>query len=405
MRNKKAAIGAWCLYDWANSAFPTIIVTFVFAAYFTKSVAINPIMGTSQWGKAIALAGVIIAFLSPVIGAIADREGQRKPWLALFTVLCIIASIFLWFTRPMVADVSWALTWMVVGLIAFEVGMVFYNTMLSDISSPQYLGRLSGWSWGLGYFGGLASLLIVLFVFHVNTTEQLRMTGPFVAIWFLVFAWPLFVWTPDQPSTGLSYRKAASKGLTSLYLTLKSVRQNKEIFKFILARIFYIDGLNTLFAFGGIYAAGTFGMSFKEIVEFGIGMNVSAGLGAIIFAWMDDFKGSKPTILLSLLTMMVCASVTLVTHSKLIFWIFGMGLSLFVGPVQAASRSLLIRLSPKEKITEMFGLYAFSGKATTFLGPWILAVLTLTFKSQRIGMSSVLVFMAIGFLILLTVRK
>lgn len=413
--SSRSAIVAWCIYDWANSAFPTIIMTFVFATYFTKSVAKNTFLGTAEWADAIALAGIIIAISSPIFGAIADHEGRRKPWLAFFTILCIISSALLWYTRPISSDVSWALSWTVLGIIGFEIGMVFYNSMLSDLAPKNYLGRISGWSWGLGYFGGLTSLLIVLFVFvdghglwphlDIKTAEQIRISGPFVALWFLIFAWPLFAWTPDRPSSGIGYRKAISQGLKSLYKTLITVKQHKEVLKFLLARIFYIDGLTTIFAFGGIYAAGTFGMSFAEVIQFGIAMNVAAGLGAMAFAWLDDYKGAKLTILISLTVMVICGSAMLLVHSKLLFWVYGMGLSLCVGPVQAASRSLMIRLSPKELITEMFGLYAFSGKATAFMGPWILGAITLAFHSQRLGMSIVIVFLIFGALILTRVKE
>lgn len=402
--SRKSVI-SWCIFDWANSAFPTLILTFIFATYFTKAVAKNPIIGTSQWGDAVALAGLLVAILSPIFGAIADNEGRRKPWLGLFTLLCILASGMLWYTLPHPADVNWALTWIVLGIIGFEVGMVFYNSMLSDLATKEYVGRLSGWAWGIGYFGGLLSLIIMLFVFKVNTTSEIRLVGPFTAIWFAAFGWPLFVWTRDHASSGISYRKAISEGLVSLYNTIKKLREHKKLFTFLLARILYIDGLNTIFAFGGIYAAGTFGMSFAEVIKFGIAMNVAAGIGAMAFAWMDDFRGSKITLLLTLSIMTFCVAAMLIVHSKLHFWLFGMGLSLCVGPVQAASRSLLIRLSPKESITEMFGLYAFSGKATSFLGPWILAMLTSYSQSQRIGFSSIVAFLIIGGVLLCLVKE
>lgn len=367
--------------------------------------AINAITGTSQWGHAIALAGLLIAISSPIFGSIADHEGRRKPWIAMFSLLCIISSAFLWYTRPIHADVQWALTWVVLGTVGFEIGMVFYNAMLSDLAPKNYLGRLSGWAWGIGYFGGLLSLVVMLFGFQLHTFTEIRLVGPFAAAWFALFAWPLFIWTPDRPSTQLSYGKAIRNGLRSLYEMLKAMTQYKEIFKFLVARIFYIDGLNTIFAFGGIYAAGAFKMTLSEVAVFGIAMNVAAGLGAMSFAWMDDYKGSKPTLLLSLAIMIICGSAMLLVHSKLLFWIYGMGLSLCVGPVQAASRSLLIRLSPKELITGMFGLFAFSGKATAFLGPWILATLTMASQSQRIGMSSVILFLIVGGTLLLFVKE
>lgn len=403
VRSKKALL-AWCLFDWANSAFPTLILTFIFAAFFTKKVALNPIVGTAQWGDAVAFSGLLVAIASPIFGAIADREGRRKPWLAIFSILCVIASAMLWYTKPSHTDIQWVLTWVILGIFGLEVGMVFYNAMLSELAPRNYLGRISGWAWSTGYFGGLTALSLMLFVIHINTDEKIRLVGPFVAIWFLIFSWPLFVWTPDRCSTGLPYSKAIKEGLLTLYKTLSAVKCHKEIFKFLVARIFYIDGLNTIFAFGGIYAANTFKMSLVEVIEFGIAMNIAAGLGAATLAWLDDLRGSKSTLLLALIIMIFCGTSMLIVHSKTLFWIYGMGLSFCVGPVQAASRSLLIRLSPQSLITELFGLYALSGKATAFLGPWILALLTEAAKSQRIGMSVTMLFLFLGALLLLFVR-
>lgn len=414
LKNKKSII-AWCLFDWANSAFPIIVTTFIFATYFTKSIAKNTILGTAQWGDATALAGICIAILSPLLGAIADNEGRRKPWLALFSMLCIVSSALLWFAKPSSDYVTYALTWVVLGTIGLEVGMVFYNSMLSDIAPPSHTGRISGWSWGVGYFGGLLCLIIALvfFVedhFHLllldkTTLQQVRICGPLVGAWFLAFAWPLFIWTPDKPSTGMGITTSIRTGLSTLLTTLKSLKKHPDIIKFLIARILYIDGLNTIFAFGGIYAAGTFHMSFAEVLKFGIVLNVGAGIGAIFFAWMDDLKGSKLTILLTLIVMLITGTSMLVVTQKASFWALGIVLSLCVGPIQAASRSLMVRLSPKDKITELFGLYAFSGKATAFIGPWIFGTFTLLFKSQRAGMGTVMVFLLLGAGILFFVKN
>lgn len=407
---------AWAFYDWAASSFSVIILTFVFATYFTKSIAVNEIVGTAQWGHAIAIAGIIVAILSPIFGAIADYEGRCKPWLAFFTILCIVATSLLWFAEPSPNYIYFALTFVVLGAIGQEVAQVFYNSMLSDIAPRKYIGRYSGWGWGFGYFGGIVCLLISLFVFiegkipwvNLNhaTAEHVRIVGPFVAGWYLLFGWLIFAFTPDRSSTGHGVLKALRIGLKVLGQTLKKLFHNdhREILKFLLARMIYMDGLNTIFAFGGIYAAGTFGMSFAEVIQFAIAMNICAGLGCIAFAWLDDYRGSKLTILIALAIMIVAGTALLFIHSKTQFWIFGMMLSLGVGPIQSASRSLMIRLAPKELITEMFGLFALSGRVTAFIGPWILAYVTLTFASQRAGMGTTLVFLLVGAIGLLFVR-
>lgn len=405
---------AWSLFDWANSAFPTLITTFIFATYFSEKVAPNKILGMAKWADAVALSGLIIALLSPFLGAIADYEGRRKPWLAFFTLLCVIASALLWTVEPHPDNMHKALTYVVIGTVGLEVGMVFYNAMLSQLAPPGYTGRVSGWSWGLGYFGGLTCLVIALFGFidggltwlHLNkaSAEQIRIVGPFVAVWFFIFACPLFIFTPDQPASGIGIQGAIRKGTASLVHTLKSLRQFKNIMIFLLARMLYIDGLNTIFAFGGIYAAGTFHMRFAEVIQFGISMNIAAGLGAICFSWMDDYRGAKITVLTTIVIMLLCGAGMLITTSVMWFWILGLGLGLCVGPIQSASRSLMVHLAPKHLITEMFGLYAFSGKATAFIGPWLLGLVTLATQSQRLGMATVLIFMSAGAAILCKVH-
>ena len=406
-------LAAWCLYDWANSAYPTVITTFVFAAYFTKGVAVDPITGTSQWGLAISISALCVALIGPLLGAIADHSGRRKPWLFSFTLISALCAMGLWFVTPEPGSVFMALFFVGVGTFAFELGMIFYNAMLPDLSPPRKIGRWSGWGWGLGYVGGLTCLALTLVAFVQTGTpwfgldkemaEHLRATGPMVGLWMLIFAVPLFVFTPDKPS-GVGFTEASKRGITSLIETFKHVTQHTNIARFLIARMIYTDGLNTLFAFGGIYAAGSFGFSFEDLILFGIGINVTAGLGAASFAWIDDWIGPKLTILISITALIFLSSALLLIDNVFLFWVFGLGLGIFVGPAQSASRSMMARLAPPEMRTEMFGLFALSGKATAFLGPALLAIMTDAFASQRAGMASIVVFFIIGALLLLRVN-
>ena len=414
-RVTRRARAAWCFYDWANSAFPTVIVTFVFAAYFAKAVAPNPIEGTTMWGYALSASGIAIALVSPVVGAIADMRGCRKPWLAGFTAICIVASALLWFTLPEPGSIVWGLTLFAIGNLAFEAGTVFYNAMLPGLARPAEIGRLSGWGWGLGYAGGLCCLTLALVVFIQPETppfgldkeaaEHIRIVGPLVAVCFLVFSLPLYIWTPDAPATGKPIGAAVRDGLIMLGRTLRTIHRTGPVFRFLVARLLYIDGLNTLFAFGGIYAAGTFGMALDEIILFGIALNVTAGLGAASFAWIDDWIGPKRTVLIALFAIVLFGIPLLLIESKAMFWALGLCIGIFMGPAQAASRSLMARLAPPDQMTEMFGLFAFSGKVTAFLGPAVLATVTAAFASQRAGMATVLVFISVGAAILMTVKS
>lgn len=409
------ALFAWCSYDWANSAFPTVITTFVFAAYFTKAVAVDEVTGTAQWGYAMSLSALAVAIAGPVLGAVADHGGRRKPWIAGFTALCVVLTGLLWFVRPESSFVLRTLVLAAAANFAFEMGVVFYNAMLPDLVPRRRLGRLSGWAWGLGYAGGLSCLVagLVLFVqpkpplFGLNpdSAEHIRITALLVAGWVGLFSLPLFLWTPDAPASGVSLADSARRGVGTLVSTLKRIGGHGQIARFLLARMIYTDGLNTLFAFGGIYAAGTFGMGFTEIMIFGIGLNVTAGLGAACFAWVDDAIGSKRTILIAVAGLAVFGSALVLVEDRALFWAFGLGLGIFVGPAQAASRSFMARLAPAHLRTEMFGLYAFSGKATAFLGPALLGFVTAATGSQRWGMATILAFFVVGGVLLLPVRE
>ena len=411
----RGAIAAWCLFDWANSAFPTVIVTFVFAAYFTQAVAPDPETGTGLWGSAISLSAFAVALLAPLLGAVADRGGPRKPWILFFTVVCVLAGGALWTIAPGPALLLFALVVVGIANAAFELGQVFYNAMLPEIAPRSMFGRVSGWAWACGYFGGIASLAACLVFFALpetplfgldkETQEHIRITGPFVALWFALFAWPMFLFTPDRPSAGLPVATALRQGLAQLVGTVRQLRRYGNIARFLLARMLYIDGLNTLFAFGGIYAAGSFGMDFQEILVFGILLNVTAGLGAAGFAWIDDWIGSKRTILIAVAALTLFGSAILLIESKLWFYILGCAIGVFIGPAQAASRTLMARLAPAELRTEMFGLFALSGKATAFVGPALVGWVTVWADSQRVGMATILLFFIVGLLLMIPVRE
>jgi UMF1 family MFS transporter len=412
---RRSAVFAWCLYDWANSGFPTVITTFVFAAYFAQAVAPDPVTGQALWGHALSVGGLVVALSSPLLGAVADRSGARKPWVAVFCLLCIVPTALLWGVRPAPGDIPMALVLVTVATIAFELGMVFYNAMLPAVAPAERIGRISGWGWALGYLGGLSCLVLNLVAFvqaeppalglDKGALEHVRVVGPVVACWFALFAIPFFLLVPDRERTGVSAREAMRQGARQLWSTLRRIGHYRNIALYLAASLLYLNGLQTLFAFGGIYAAGSFGMSTAEVIKFGIALNVTAGLGAFLFGFVDDRWGAKRTILISLVGVAIPSAAALLVRDVGSFWICGLMLGTFLGPAQAAGRSLMARLAPPELATEMFGLYALAGKATNFLGPLVLATATYATQSQRWGMATILVFLAGGFILLLGVRE
>ena len=409
------ALVSWALYDWANSPFFALVITFVFSTYFAQAIVADPIRGTVLWGYATIASGLIVAVFSPILGAVADAGGRRKPWLIAFTGVCVLASAMLWYAEPAPAHAVWALTWVVVATVGIELGIVFNNAMLPDLVAAPRMGRWSGWAWALGYLGGVAALMLAFVGFieadnpwlglDKASFQHVRMVGPLVAIWLAAFSWPLFAFTPDRTPSGLAIGAGVVRGMRTLIATLARVRDHGDLARFLVARMLYADGLATVFAFGGIYAAGTFGMGIDQVMVFGIVLNVTAGAGAFAFAWIDDWLGSKRTIMIALVGLFGCALGAVVATDPSGFWFWGAFLGVFVGPAQAASRTLMARLAPAELRTEFFGLYALSGKATAFAGPFLVATVTAAFESQRLGLSTVLAFFLAGFALLFTVRE
>ena len=409
------AIAAWCLFDWANSAFPAIVTTFLFSAYFTDHVAPTHAQGQALWSWANGLAALAIALASPIFGAIADQGGRRKPWLLVFSLVSILATAALWFVRPVADDIAFALVAMAIATFGFELGTAFYNAMLPDLVARDRLGRVSGWGWGLGYVGGLACLLLSYVVlvkpdpapFGLDRAqaEHVRIVMPLSALWFALFALPLFLWVPDRASSGRPLAAIVRGGLGELIATLGQIRRHGNIARFLLAKMIYIDGLNTLFIVGGAFAAGAFRMSVAEVLVFGILLNATAGAGAIAFAWIDDWLGAKATILISLAALIVLGGAVLLVESKLWFYILAAVIGVFLGPAQAASRSFMARLAPPAQRTEFFGLYNLAGKITTPVGPFLVGLVTYLCDSQRAGMATILPFLVVGGLLLTAVRE
>lgn len=414
-RSNRSVVGlfSWAMYDWANSAFFAVIQTFVFATYFVQSVAESTTLGSTLWGNTIGAAGIFIAVSAPFVGAFADQLGRRKPWIGVFAMLAICSTAGLWFVAPDTGFVWLALLLIFIGTVGSEFSIIYYNAMLPDITVRERMGRWSGWAWGLGYAGGLACLVVALLIFidvdtppfglDKDTAEHVRATFVLVAVWYAFFSIPLFLFTPDKPRTGKTLKQAAVSGWKQLKETVANVRKYKGIVRFLIARMLFIDALATVFAFGGIYAAGTFDMNEQDVLLFGIGLNLTAGIGAGLFAWIDDILGSKNTMLISLVGLILTTSGVLLVTSDLLFWILGLTLGIFVGPVQAASRTYMGRIAPEHLRNQMFGLMALSGKVTAFAGPLLVGWLTFVSDSQRIGMSIIVLLFLLGLLVLLKV--
>lgn len=371
--------------------------------------ATDPVAGTTQWAATQSAAGLLIAVMAAPLGAIADRGGRRRGLLTICTGIMIAATAGLWFIHPTAAYVAPALLLVGIATIAYEIATVFYNAMLPDLAPPNRIGRLSGLAWGCGYVGGLACLGLCL-VLLINPdpplfglsraeAEPVRATALFAAAWLTLFSWPMLVTAPEPP-TRLPWGTAVRAGLTALRVTLRQAAHQPGLLRFLIARMLYTDGLTTLFAFGGIYASGALGLDAKGVLLLGIGLNVTAGIGALGFALVEDALGSRRTVLVALTALTLLGGLALLARTATGFFVLALGLGLFVGPAQAASRTLMARIAPVDSRNAQFGLYALSGRVTGFIGPAALGVVTAVSGSQRAGMGVIVVLLAAGGLLL-----
>ena len=441
----RSAIIGWIFFDWAAKPFFTLVTTFVFAPYFATHVAPDPASGQALWGFATAAAGLIIALTSPVLGAIADESGGRKPWIAAFGAMLVIGSCLMWFGKPgNVSAIPLLLLAYGIATVGVEYATVFNNAMMPSLVPPDNMGRLSGTGWAIGYVGGILSLILVLgflaaspetgrtlfglmplFGLDPATHEGDRITGPLSGVWFVVFVLPMFFLTPDYPAKR-PLRDALRQGLTDLRRTLAELMTRKPMATFLLANMIYTDGLVSLFAFGGIYAAGTFGWNTTQLGSFGVILALAAALGAWLGGKLDDKFGPKRVMAGSLLVLLASIVAILLVDKQTIafievtppmsngapfsgaaeraYLVLGCMIGAAGGPLQAASRTLLIRMAPKDRITQYFGLFALSGKVTSFIGPLLIGLVTAITASQRAGLAVLVVFFVSGLLLLAQVR-
>ncbi len=435
---------AWVFFDFAQQPFHTLVTTFVFGPYFAAHVAATPAEGQAMWGYAVAAAGAVVALGAPVLGAVADAGGRFKLWIAALSVVFVLGCCALWLAVPgPAAPILLVLVAYAAASAAAELKIALTNAMMPGLAAPGAIGRLSGTGWGFGYTGGLISLAIMLVFFvadpvtgrtlagfapvfglDAQSHEGDRLAGPYTALWYLVFVLPLFLFVPDAPGRG-SLRGAVTAGFGRLWQSLKRLPGRGVVFRFLIARMLYQDGLNALFAFGGIYAAGTFGWSTVELGIFGIAITLTATLGAFAGGPADDRFGPRAVLLTALTLLLVAGALILSIDRTHVFWFLpaasggeglfaGTGEKLYLGlalvlgallgPIQAASRSYLARMAGPEERGELFGLYAFTGKATAFAAPLAVGIATAVTDSQRIGIAMVLVFILAGLALLTTVR-
>ena len=389
----------YSLYDFANSAFVTIIITFIFSNYFVSSIVQNDLVGQAYWGWTISISGFLVAISGPFLGIIADKKNINPFLLKISTFTCIIFTTLLWFSKPEIEYIFFALFIICIANYFYELSSIFYNSILINTSNQKKLGFASGISFALGYFGGVIALLITInfiiqsdYLKNFGESINYRASVIFVALWFLIFSLPLLysikIEKKNKKKESLNLRKLLwNQGLT-------------KISKFLLARLLYGDGLNTIFVMGGIFAVSIFQLNLKELFFMSVLMNMAAVIGAWLGGYFNDHFNCKNTILVSLVFLILFLILIILTKTKLYFFIFAALLGFFIGPIQSASRVMISRIIGREDQNKAFGLFATSGKLTSFLGPALVGSATLIFESQRIGFSTVLILLISGLIIL-----
>lgn len=431
-------IWGWFFFDWASQPFNTLLLTFIFGPYVV-SVLGDGSAAQTVWGYGVGIAGLLIAVLSPLLGAIADRSGRRMPFIWLFSLMYVAGSAMLWQAAPDSFNIGWVMLWFCIGLIGMEFATTFTNAMLPDLAPNDQIGRISGSGWAFGYVGGIVSLLIMLLflaegetgrtliglqpafgLLDETTREGTRSVGPLVAIWYAVFMIPFFLWVRETRRPDAMPMRQAMRGVwPELKQSLKTLPKRRSLAAYLASSMFYRDALNGMYSFGGIYAAGVLGWSVTLVGVFG----VLAALTGAIFAWLggraDQRFGPKPVIVVSVIVLLaVAVSILFTSRTQVLglavaegsilpdvaFFVIGALIGAAGGSVQASSRTLLVRQASAEKMTEAFGLYALAGKATSFMAPLGIGIVTGLTGSQQWGVSPLILLFLVGLILLFWVK-
>ena len=425
-------IWGWFFFDWASQPYNTLLITFIFAPYI-KDLMGDGAEAQAAWGFGVAAAGIVIAILAPVLGAMADNSGNRLRWIWLFSAMYVVGSFGLWFAAPDSFDLHTTLLLFAIGMIGMEFATIFTNSMLPELGTTEEVGRISGNGWAFGYVGGLFALVLMLALFaedaqsgktmigldpafglDASQREGTRFVGPLTALWYAVFMIPFFLWVRDPKP--IKPKKGATTGaLKEVWGTIQNLPQTPSLFAYLGSSMFYRDALNGMYTFGGIYAAGVLNWSVVDVGIFGI----LAIISGAIFAWVggraDEKLGPKPVITFCIFVLCgVAIAIVFISREKVFgipvddtsklpdmaFYVLGALIGAAGGVIQSASRSMMVRQALPGKTAESFGLYALAGKATSFIAPFLIGVVTLWSGSQQIGVTPLIALFLLGLILL-----
>ncbi len=397
--SERKKIFIWTLFDFANTSFSIVVVTFLYAVYFKKIVAQGQPVGDFYWSLGSSIAMIITAFISPVLGAIADYSAGKKRFLLFFTLLCIAATSLLFFVES--GNIFMGLLLFVLANVGFEAGLVFYDSFLPEITEPKNYGRVSGYGFAMGYLGSLATLAII---YPFIQLEMIRESFPVSALFFLVFSLPLFIYLKDNRKKVIEHESYFTIGVKRVWNTISHLKNYKNLATFLLAYFFYIEGVNTIIFFSGNYASTTLGFSETELLIFFLTVQTTAIAGSVLLGIISDSIGQKKTIIITLIMWLITVLIAYLVVDKIGFYVVGLIAGAAMGSSQSTSRSLMSKLTPPDKKTEFFGFYSFFGKSSAVIGPLTFGLVSFLSGNQRLAIISIGFFFVVGLLILTKVK-
>jgi len=439
--HSRKGIWGWMFFDFAAQPFFTVVTTFIFGPYVVSRMVDDPVSGQTAWSLSIAIAGVLIALLSPILGSIADSSGPRKPWIGIFALVKISCLLMLWFSAPG-SSLVWVLGLFIIATAAAEFSIVFNDSMMTHVVPEREMGKISSTAYGLGYLGGMIVLIVVLLLMAGSLEtgktligldpilgldpqqgEDARAAAPFSALWYLIFILPMFFFTPDRKARAVSLASSVKSGMSDFKSTFTEARKRLGLFRFLLARMIYQDGVTALLALGGVFAAGMFAWEITELGVFGIILNIVAIPSSIYAGRLDMKFGSSAIIKWSIILLLIAtlgvvstgpnftlfglvtfetveAEGLFSTPAELVYIGFGLLIGAAFGPIQASSRAYLAASVLPEETGRYFGLYALVGRATSFLAPLLVAAITYATDSQRLGIAIIALFFVVGFIVM-----
>jgi MFS transporter, UMF1 family len=419
--DNKAKIFSWTLFDFANTSYSIVIVTFLYAIYFKKVVVEEKPIGDLYWSIATSISMIVTAIISPIMGAIADHSAGKKRFLLFFTFLCITSTAFLYFVSK--GDILFGIILFIIANVGFESGLVFYDAFLPELTAPKNYGRVSGYGFAMGYLGSLFTLALA---YPLIKQELLRETFILAALFFLVFSLPLFIFLKDSRKDVIRDRSYFRIGFERVFFTLKHLKEHKNLMYFLIAFFFFIEGVNTVIFFSGNYASTTLHFSMNELILFFIIVQTTAILGSVVFGIISDSIGQKKALIISLVIWIITIVFAFLTSSPdsflviilsdlfnaernsiviFSFYIVGLLAGSVMGATQSTSRGLMSKLTPPERKTEFFGFYSFFGKSSAIIGPLVFGLVSYSTGSQRFAILTVCFFFIVGLILLKKVKE